>query len=419
MRGLLLDVSPLRESRAFRRVFFGSLLSNIGSALTTVAIPIQVYRSTGSSLDVGLLGLATGVPLIVLGLYGGAVADRLDRRRLVLLSSVGLTGVSAGLYVQSALGGRLLWLVYVLVTLQSALRGLQAPALRSFGARLLGLEKQTAVQGLAAISFQITLTVGPLLAGLVIAVSGVGLAYAVDAVSFSASLYAVAKLPPILPEGGGGQRGLRAIAAGLAFVRSQPVLLGTLVADLDATVLGFSKALFPAFAAVRLHGGAQTVGLLYAALAAGGVVGSIFSGPLNRVGRQGVVLVISVGVWSACFAAFGLSTSLWLSLGLLFAAGAADIVNGILRGTILQVNAPDSLRGRVNSVGFVAGAGGPSMGDIEAGAVAAATSPMFSAVSGGCAALVGICLIAWRSPGLLRYDTRRPGPSPDVGLQSP
>jgi len=413
--GLLADLGPLRESPAYRRLFLGSALSAVGSAMTTVAVPVQVYALTGSSFAVGLVGLAVAVPLVTLGLLGGSVADAVDRRRLVLGTGSGLALLSLGLAAQSLAELRQVWLLYLLVALQSGLRAVQAPAQRTFAVRLLGLDRQAAVQALTALSFQLALVLGPLLAGVLIAASGTQLAYAVDAASFLASLTAVRRLPPMPPDQGGTRPGPRSVLEGLRFVRRHRVLAGALLADLDATVFGFPRALFPALAATRLGGGPRTVGLLYAALAIGGLAASVLSGPLVRVARQGLVLLATIAVTAASFAAFGLARSLWLALALLAAAGAADTVNGVMRGTLIQVLTPDRLRGRVNGVGFVVGAGGPALGDVEAGSVAALTSPVVSTVTGGVVALVGVAAIAAALPGVWRHDARAvtaPPPAP-------
>lgn len=415
MPGLLADLGPLRESPAYRRLFLGSALSAVGSAMTTVAVPVQVYALTGSSFAVGLVGLAVAVPLVTLGLLGGSVADAVDRRRLVLGTGSGLALLSLGLAAQSLADLRQVWLLYLLVALQSGLRAVQAPAQRTFAVRLLGLDRQAAVQALTALSFQLAQVLGPLLAGVLIAASGTQLAYAVDAVSFLASLTAVRRLPPMPPDQGGTRPGPRSVLEGLRFVRRHRVLAGVLLADLDATVFGFPRALFPALAATRLGGGPRTVGLLYAALAVGGLAASVLSGPLVRVARQGLVLLAAIAVTAASFAAFGLARSLWLALALLAAAGAADTVNGVMRGTLIQVLTPDRLRGRVNGVGFVVGAGGPALGDVEAGSVAALTSPVVSTVTGGVVALVGVAAIAAALPGVWRHDARAataPPPAP-------
>jgi len=407
MSSLLADFGPWRESPAYRRLLLGQSLSLTGSWMTRVAVAVQVYSLTGSSLAVGLVGLAAALPLLVLGLLGGSIADALDRRTLVLATSGALAVLSLALAGQALAGLRLVWLLYLLVAVQSALNAVQAPSSRTFAPRLLGPERQAAVQALGSLSFQLAMVIGPLLAGVLIAAGGVQAAYAVDALSFLAALWAVRRLPAMTPTGGGTRASLQAVFEGLRYVRRQKVLTGVLLIDLDVTVVGFPKALFPALAVTRLGGGARTVGLLYAAVAVGGVAAAVLSGPLTRLRRQGRLALVAVAVMSVCFGALGLVRAVWTALVLLAAAGAADVAFGVVRGTLLQVLTPDRLRGRVNSVGFVVGAGGPSLGDVEAGALAALTSPAVSAFTGGVASLVGVGVLGLALPAVWNYDAGR------------
>jgi len=344
------------------------------------------------------------VQLLVLGLAGGSVADAVDRRRLVLGTGSALAVLSLALAGQAVAGWRSLWLLYLLVGLQPALNAVQAPASRTFAPRLLGPERQAALQALGSLSFQLSMVAGPLLAGVLIAAGGVQAAYAVDALSFLAALWAVRRLPAMTPTGGGTPAGARAVAEGLRYVRRQKVLTGVLLIDLDVTVVGFPKALFPALAVTRLGGGARTVGLLYAAVAVGGVAAAALSGPLTRLRRQGRLAVLAVAAMSVCFAALGVVRVLWPALVLLAVAGAADAALGVVRGPLLQVLTPGRLRGRVNSVGFVVGAGGPSLGDVETGGLAALTSPAVAAFSGGVASLAGVAVLALALPAVWNYD---------------
>jgi len=288
---------------------------------------------------------------------------------------------------------------------------------RAFIPRLLppDLFPAAALSFLSFLSFQISLIVAPLLAGVVIAAAGLQTAYLVDAVSFIFAIYGVLRLRQMPPQpgvhgahaGGGAPSGLAAVAEGLRFVRHQPVLAMVLLVDLNGTIFGMPFALFPALAATHFGGGARTVGLLYAAPAIGGLLLGTFSGPLSHIRRQGLAVLLAVGVWGVAITGFGLTSWLWLAVILLAVAGAADVVNGVFRSTILQVNTPDALQGRVSSVGYVVGAGGPSLGDVEAGTVAAATSPVISAVTGGLACVVGVVVLGLAVPAFARYDATR------------
>ena len=405
-RRILADTRPLQESPTYRRLWIGQSLSVIGSRMTSVAVPVQVYALTHSSLAVGMIGLTIAVPLIGLGLLGGSIADAFDRRRLVLITTTLLAVVSLLFALQALLDLRQLWLLYVLIAVQSCLSAIDQPARRTFIPRLLPPDRIPAATALSFLSFHVSNTVGPLVAGTIIAAAGLQTAYVVDAVSFFFSFYGVMRLPAMPPQGGGASPGLRAVAEGLRFVRHQPVIATTLLVDLNATFFGMPFALFPALAATRFGGGAQTVGLLYAAPAIGGVIASACSGPLSHLHHQGRAILIAVAIWGAAIAGFGATKLLWLGVILLAIAGATDVINGVFRTTIIQVNTPDALQGRVNSVGFVVGAGGPHLGDVESGVVASIISPVFSAVSGGLASVAGVVLLGLIRPAFARYDAR-------------
>jgi MFS family permease len=404
---ILADTRPLQESPAFRRLWAGGALSSIGNRMTSVAVPIQVYALTHSSLAVGMIGLAVAIPTIGLGLLGGSIADAFDRRKLVMVTTTLLAALSLLFALQALLNLRWLWLLYALIAVQSCLSAVDQPARRTFLPRLLPPERIPAASALSFLSFQVSLTAGPLVAGAIIAFAGLQTAYIVDAVSFFFSFYGVLRLPAMPPQGGGAPPGLRAVVEGLQFVRRQPVIARALLVDLNATIFGMPFALFPALAATRFGGGAQTVGLLYAAPAIGGLICSSFSGPLAHLHRQGRAILIAVAIWGVAIACFGATTILWLGVLMLAVAGGADVVNGVFRTTIVQVNTPDALQGRANAVGFVVGAGGPRLGDVESGVVASLTSPAFSAVSGGLLSVVGVVLIGLTGPAFARYDARK------------
>ena len=403
---LLADTRPLQESPDYRRLWIGQSLSSLGSRMTAVAVPVQVYTLTHSSLAVGMIGLTIAVPLIGLGLLGGSIADAFDRRKLVMATTTILAAVSLLFALQALLDLRQLWLLYLLIAVQSCLSAIDQPARRTFIPRLLPANRIPAATALSFLSFHVTNTAGPLVAGVIIAAAGLHTAYIVDAVSFFFAFYGVLRLPTMPPHDGGAPPGLRAVAEGLRFVRHQPVIAKVLLVDLNATIFGMPFALFPALAATRFGGGAQTVGLLYAAPAIGGVLASGCSGPLSHLHHQGRAVLIAVAIWGAAIAGFGATRLLWLGVTLLAVAGAADVVNGVFRTTIIQVNTPDALQGRVNSVGFVVGAGGPRLGDVESGVVASLASPVFSAVSGGLICVAGVALLALTSPAFTRYDAR-------------
>jgi MFS family permease len=427
-RSLLADLRPLRESPPFRRLLIGSTVSWLGSSMTSFALVLQIYELTRSSIAVGAIGLAQAIPALVVGLYGGSLADAVDRRRLVLATSSCLTAVSAVFAVQAFLSLRQLWLLYALAAVQSGLQSVDGPARRTFVPRLLPAERLTAGVALSQVSGYITFLFGPALAGAITAVSALRVCYLIDAVSFAAALYSVARLPAMPPQGGPARPGLRAAAEGLRYVRSQPILTAAFLFDLDATLFGLPVALFPALNAERFGGSPQTLGLLSTALAAGGLLGSVLSGPAGRVRAKASAMLVTVVIWGAAITCFGFARVFWLALLLLVLAGAADTTTVIFRGSIVQHITPDRLRGRVTAVDYVVGAGIPRLGNFESGAVAAVTSPGFSAVSGGVAAVAGALLVRLAFPAVARYRSPvqptqvspAPGPpSPAPGPPSP
>ncbi len=398
---LLADVGPLRDSPLYCGLFAGQTVSAMGTQITAIALAYQVYALTRSTFDVGLLGVAVLVPLVLVGLLGGSLVDAVDRRRLVLITSSVMATSSVLLAVQAFTGAARVWPLYLLAALTGGASALDQPARSTFIPRLLGTEQVAAASALGQLSMNLSLTGGPLLGGLLIAGPGLGWAYSVDAVSFAAALAAVVRLPAMRPDGASVRPGLRATAEGLAWVRRHPVVMMTFLVDIDAMVFGMPRALFPAMAATRYGGGGTTLGLLSAAPA----VAAVLSGPLSRVGRQGRGVLVSVAVWGAAIAGFGLTRSLGAGLGFLAVAGAADMVSGVFRSTILLTAAPDELRGRLQGVFFVVVAGGPRLGDVELGSAAS----LVGLGPAACSAWPASPRSPWPSPPS-RGTTPRPRP---------
>jgi MFS family permease len=408
---VLADVTPLRECAAFRRLWAGSALSSVGSALTSFAVTLQVYELTRSTFAVGVISAAQMVPTLAVGLAGGSVADVVDRRKLVLLTSGCLAGVSGALAAQAFAGLRLVWLLYALVAVRSSLVAVNRPARGTFLPSLLPAGQLPAGLALNRLSGQITLTAGPALAGVIAGAPHLGLraCYLIDAVSFAASMYGVARLPAMGPRDGARRPGLRAIAEGVGFIRRGQVLAGAFLADLNATVFGLPVALFPAINAERFGGNPRTLGLLMAAIGVGGLVSGALSGPVGQVSRQGRAMLCTVAVWGAAFAGFAVAPGLWLTLGLLAVAGAADTFTVVLRGVIVQAVTPDRLRGRVMAADYVVGAGGGQLGNLEAGALGSLTTPVISALTGGLITVAGSVVIGLALPAFARYRRHHPG----------
>jgi MFS family permease len=402
-------VSPLREHPDFRRLWFGNTVSYIGQQMTAMAVSLQVYAITGSSFYVGLVGLCSLVPLIVFGLYGGAVADAVDRRKLGLVTALGATLCSAVL-AAAALGHlRSVGLLYAVVALQAVCFAMNSPARSSMIPRLLPPEKLPAANALASLAGGVGQMAGPMLGAVLVAAWGYQAAYLVDVVAFTASLYAMWRLPVMLPgEGDGATRRRPSVLAGLRYLAARPNLRTTFVSDLAAMVLAQPRVLFPAVAGLWFGGGTGTVGLLAAAPAVGALLGSVFSGWLGRVKRQGFAVLVAVGSWGVAVAVFGLTRNLWLGLFFLALAGCADTISMVFRNTMLQSAAPDDMRGRLQGVFLVVVVGGPRLGDFLAGSVSDLFTPATAVVGGGLACVAAITLIGLFQRGFVHYDARRP-----------
>jgi MFS family permease len=389
---------------AYRRLLIGQGTSFVGSMLTQVAVPVQIYAISHSSLYVGLVGLAGLVPIVVFGLYGGAIADAMDRRTLYLWSSLGTWAVTVALLFQTLSGLNSIPLILALVSVQSAFFAIASSARGAIIPRIVDSELVPAANTLNFTVGNIGQVIGPLFAGfLVTQHNGFAYAYSLDAVLFTAALYSAFRLPTIPPDGTAPKLGLRSVAEGLAFILTRPVLFMSFLVDIAAMVLAMPRALFPAVADAHFHG---AVGPLYAAIAIGSVVAGLTSGWIGRVHRQGVALVVAIVCWGGAVALSGFARQLWLVVGLLALAGAADLVSSVYRQTILQTYAPDEMRGRMQGVFIAVVAGGPRLGDLRAGATASASTTTISWVGGGIA-----CMLVVAAAGVLvrpfwRYDTR-------------
>jgi MFS family permease len=410
-RGLLariaVDIRPLRESRDFRRLWFGVGISAIGSQVTTVAIPFQLYDETRSTLLVGLLGLAALVPLLIVPIYGGAVADAVDRRRLLLLSDVAQLLVTGGLLINALLPNPSVWFLFVAEALGTAAYGFQRPARNALTPRLVRDDQLLAAIAVEDVVFTLARVAGPVMAGVLIAVVGLAGAYAIDMATFAASLAAIWLLPPVPPAPDADRPSLQSILDGFRYVGRRKVLLGIFVVDTNAMVFGMPRALFPAFAE-KLGGGPGVLGLLYAAPFAGALVASLTSGWMMRVRRQGLGVCVAAAAWGAAIALVGFAEATWFALVFLAAAGAADFISAVLRSNILLTVTPDSMRGRLSGIELAQVAGAPEIGNVEAGIVASLTSVRASIVSGGLLTVAGTVAVAAAIPALVRYDARTP-----------
>lgn len=413
VRGLAIDVNPLRQSRDFRLIWAGQLISLTGRMITTVALPFQVYLLTRSSLAVGLIGLVEVVPLVVFGIAGGPIADRVDRRRLLLVTELGLVGTSSLLFAGALAGHPPLSYVYAVAGLQAGLTGVNAPTRSATIPNLVSRRQLPAAMALIQVLFNTSMIVGPALAGVILAHLGLPWAYAIDVLTYSASITAVLLLRPMPPRRDAETDAATvwgAVKEGFQYLRSKRVLIATFLIDLDAMIFGMPRAVFPVLALTVFHVGPQGLGLLYAAPAMGALIGALTAGWVGRVRHRGLAVIWAVILWGVAITAFGLSGGFfWLGLSFLAFAGAADVISAVFRGTILQLTVPDALRARLSAINIMVVTGGPRLGDVEAGAVAYLVSPWFSVVSGGVACVLGALLVAKMYPELARSHADDPG----------
>ena len=411
------DLAPLRESRDFRLLWFSTIVSETGTQIATLAVFAQVYLLTRSAASVGLVGLAKLVPLMLTTILGGSIVDAVDRRKLLIATQVGFA-VSSGILLAGALvGNPPLVLIYGAVALGAAVQGLDSPTRSAMTPRLVSAEQLPGAMALKQVAWNATMLVGPLVGGVLIASVGLRWAYGLDVVSYLAALVAISFLRPLPPsaEAEGRRSGLGAIADGFKYLKGKRVIQSTFVIDLVAMVFGMPNALFVILADKQFHGGPEVAGLLFAGPAFGAVVAALTSGWVNRISRQGLAVIISVAIWGAGITAFGLAGDrLGLALVFLAIAGAADVISAVFRSTILQLSVPEHLRGRLSSIHILVVAGGPRLGNFEAGVVAEAFSPAVSVISGGVLTLAGVGLVAAFIPQLAQYRAQEHGVAPTI-----
>jgi len=407
VRRLAVDITPLRKSRDFRLLWFGELVSQTGHQITTVALFIQIDRITGSAAAVGAVGLVQLVPMIVTSFAIGPVIDSRDRRRVLLMAQVGLTFASTVLLLGALSGNPPLALLYLAAAVNAGLTSIVMPTRSAMTPNLVGKDLLSTAAALNQVMWTTAAVIGPAVGGIIVGSAGLAWAYGIDVATYVVALGFTFFLRPQLPHIDANavvERGWSAAMAGLRFLKGRRILQSTFTIDIVAMVFGMPRALFPILARERFGGGEEVVGYLFAAVAFGALVGALSSGWVSRVQRAGFAILVSVTVWGAAVAAFGLSGDrLGLALLLLAVAGAADVVSAVFRATIQQRVTPDALRGRLASLNILVVAGGPRVGDLEAGLVAAAFSPAASVVSGGLLCIAGVGFIAARVPRLVTW----------------
>jgi MFS family permease len=403
---IAVDVAPLRSSRDLRLLIGGELVTGLGTQAALVALPYQLYVETGSAFLTGLLGAVELVPLMAMALLGGALADRHDRRRLLLLDQIGLVLGASALAALAFAGSPPIWLLYVLGAMIAGFGAVQNVTASSIVPNLVAPEHLRSALALNFGLSTLTAVVGPAIGGLLIGLLGLGSAYLIDALSCLAIFGAVWAMAPQPPRGAVAEPEavLRSIGEGLRFVRGNRALMGSFAIDLVAMTFGMPRALFAVLSVSVFGAGAAGTGLLYAAVAAGATVAALTTGWLAHARRLGRIVIVAVVAWGAAIALAGLAGSLWIAAVLLALAGAADSISAVCRSTINQSVTPDHLRGRMSSVFSLVVTSGPRLGDVEAGSAAALGGVRFSIVSGGLACIAGVGLIMLAFPAPLRYD---------------
>lgn len=408
-RRLVVDTAPLKHV-AFRRLWSSTVVTSIGAQLTAVAVPKQVFDDTGSSAWVGVSGAVALVPLVVFALWGGSIADAVDRRTMLIVTNTGVALTSLGLFTQAALGSTSVWIVLLLLGLQQAFFGLNSPARGAAIPRLVPANELAAANALNSTVFGLGAVAGPLMAGALIPVLGLPVLYLIDTVFLLAAIYACWRLPRLAPDldetGKRSVAGLASIVDGFRYIALHAVLLVSFLADITAMVFGMPRALFPEMAERTFGdppGGGFALGLLYAAIPLGTLVGGLFSGTFTRYRRHGAATAVAIMVWGLAVAAFGLTSSLWVAVLLLAVGGGADLVSMVFRNAILQSVATDAMRGRMQGVYFVVVAGGPRLADLLHGTVGDVVGPGLATTVGGLLVVAVIPVIVLRFPAFWRY----------------
>jgi MFS family permease len=422
MKGLLADTRPLSVPH-FRRLWTANIVTVIGAQLTVVAVPAQIYAETGSSAYVGLTGVFGLVPLVVFGLWGGALADHFDRRTLLVVTTIGLIGTSALFWLQAAVGSGNVWLLLGLFSVQQAFFAINQPTRSAILPKLLSDELLPAANSLNMTVFQAGAIAGPLVAGALIPVLGFSWLYLIDTFCLFATLFAVVRLPSLKVEGASGRPpGLRSVIEGIGYLRGHPVLLMSFLVDIIAMVFGMPRALFPEIAHESFAGpteGGLAFALLFAGIPAGAVIGGIFSGWVSRIDSQGKAVVWCIAVWGLSMVGFGVAVAVadhspgavtWLltaAVMMLIVGGAADMASAAFRQSILQSSAADEVRGRLQGIFIVVVAGGPRIADVAHGATAAVVGTAVAAAGGGILVVVLTAAASVAIPVFWRYRLAR------------
>ena len=398
---MLIDISPLRISRDYRLLFFGQLISAFGTAMSFVVVPVQVYQLTGSTLLVGLLSASEFVLILLMAFVGGAYADFIDKRKMLRLTEIGQTVVTATLVFNATLTHPRVWLLFVCAASHAGLVALQRPSFESMMQKIVPLDLMSSVSALNSLRWNVTTILGPSAAGIILASYGAGIAYSIDLVTFVASLTAVFLIRAVPPPAQIEERPtLKSVVEGLHYAWRRKEILGTYLIDMNAMFFGMPTALFPAMAA---NFGAGTVGFFYAAPSVGALIATLTSGWARKVNRHGLFVAIAAALWGVAVIFFGLAQNVYLALFCLALAGGFDMISGVFRMTIWSQTIPHHLRGRLAGLEMISYTSGPKLGDAEAGIVATLFSVRTSIVSGGILCVVGTAVISALIPQFIRY----------------
>lgn len=404
---MLLDVEPLRAYPEFRRLWVGFAASSVGTQMSVVAIALEVYRITGSNLDVGLISLFQLFPAIIGSLLGGSIADAMDRRKLLVITGGSMSVLSIALALNADQPHPTLVLVYVLAAANAAFQGVNGPAMTAVLLSIVNRDMMVKANALRQLSAQIASVLGPTVAGLLIPL-GIHVVFWANAGTFVLAIATVATVGSHPPVGGMTRFGWKSISEGLVFLKGRQAIQGCFIADLNAMVLGMPTALFPALALHHFHGGSGTLGILYAAPGFGALLASMVSGWTPRIRRPGRAVVIAIVIWGLGITGFGLVAWFPAAVALIAIAGGADVISAVFRSSIIQTQTPDRLRGRLSALQQMVVTAGPRLGNGEAGIVAALSSTEISVVSGGLGCIIGIAIVAKTMPKFVRYDLNGP-----------
>ncbi len=399
-----IDLTPLRTSRDFALVFTSAGVSMLGSFITYVSIPYQVYILTDDPLLVGLLGVCELVPLLFMAFVGGALADYVDRRKLVVFTEIAFTLLTAALLVNALLGSPQLWILFVIAALSTTVDGLQRPALDAMVPRLVPPQQIPAATVLNSFRGNVASLAGPAIAGVLLATVDIAWVFAIDLATFAVSLICLAFVRAVPPPPAPERPSLKSVAVGLRYARGRPELMGTYLIDINAMFFGMAQSLYP-FVAERL-GGPAVLGLLYAAPSAGSLLATVTSRWSARIHRHGLAVTLAAAAWGVAIIGFGLSGTLWLALVCLVIAGGSDMISGIFRSIIWNQTIPDHVRGRLAGIEMLSYTIGPTLGNARSGVAARVVGVGGSIVWGGALCVVGTAALAAAMPAFLRYDGR-------------